>query len=115
MNLTAHEYVYCQDGKATGGEKQHGPLILSEFTGSASVMGDAALLINPWDYKQQARAIKRALGMSEADKLRHWQRLYNIVTTRTGGHWAQELSNTLVKVTREHQQRASSAVPRLSI
>merc|ERR1711939_376082 len=50
-----------------------------------------------------------------ADKLRHWQRLYNIVTTRTGGHWAQELSNTLVKVTREHQQRASSAVPRLSI
>ncbi|KAI7340729.1 alpha,alpha-trehalose phosphate synthase-like protein subunit [Hortaea werneckii] len=115
MNLTAHEYVYCQDGKATGGEKQHGPLILSEFTGSASVMGDAALLINPWDYKQQARAIKRALEMSEADKAHHWQRLYNIVTTRTGGHWAQELSNTLVKVTREHQQRASSAVPRLSI
>src|SRR6266480_6561644 len=37
MNLTSHEFIFCQDGKNS--DKKHGPLILSEFTGSASVLG----------------------------------------------------------------------------
>jgi hypothetical protein len=32
-------------------------MILSEFTGSASIFGDNALLVNPWDFHQCANAI----------------------------------------------------------
>ncbi|KAK5133640.1 hypothetical protein LTR08_007494 [Meristemomyces frigidus] len=115
MNLTAHEWIYCQDGKATQGRKKHGPLILSEFTGSASVFGNAHLSINPWDYQAQAKAIKKALEMSDAEKTDRWNRLHDVVMTQTGGHWASELSRTLNKVYTEQAQRASSSVPRLSV
>ena len=41
MNLTSHEYIVCQkEGK--------GPLILSEFTGTAGSLS-AAIHVNPWD------------------------------------------------------------------
>lgn len=55
MNLTAHEFIMCQDGKGSG--KRHGPLILSEFTGSASVFGGYQLSVNPWNYQQQGRPL----------------------------------------------------------
>ncbi|KAK3099135.1 Trehalose-6-P synthase/phosphatase complex subunit, partial [Teratosphaeriaceae sp. CCFEE 6253] len=56
MNLTAHEYIYCQDGQGpTSRKKRHGPLILSEFTGSAAVFGSSHISINPWDYQQHEK------------------------------------------------------------
>lgn len=116
MNLTAHEYIYCQDGKGPlGSKKQHGPLILSEFTGSATVFGGAQVSINPWDYQQQASAIKQALEMDEAAKTQRWAKLYKTVTTQTGGFWAHQLGKALDKVYEEHSQRASQSVPRLSV
>lgn len=42
MNTTSHEYVVCQ-------KANHGPLILSEFTGTAGSLS-AAIHVNPWDY-----------------------------------------------------------------
>ncbi|KAK5122437.1 hypothetical protein LTR85_004021 [Meristemomyces frigidus] len=114
MNLTAHEYIYCQDGKATTGQKKHGPLILSEFTGSASVFGNGIISINPWDYQQQANAIKHALEMSDSEKTARWNKLHEVVMTQTGGKWASGLSKTLTTVYAEHASRASSSVPRLS-
>ena len=113
MNLTAHEFVYCQDGKAA--DKKHGPLILSEFTGSASVFEGASLSINPWDFQQHARAIKTALEMSDEEKAARWDVLHNVVMKRTGGYWTRELSEKLSTVYKEHSQRASASVPRLSI
>ena len=116
MNLTAHEYIYCQDGKGPlGSKKQHGPLILSEFTGSSAVLGDGQISINPWDYQQQADAIKRALEMDETEKAERWNKLYKVVTTETGGHWARSLTKTLKAVHEEHSQRARQSVPRLSV
>jgi trehalose 6-phosphate synthase complex regulatory subunit len=115
MNLTAHEYIHCQDGKATGGRKKHGPLILSEFTGSAAVFGGAQLSINPWDYHQQADAFKIALEMKEAERTQRWQKLYDIVMTQTGVRWVSELNKTLDKVYAEHAERASTSIPRLSV
>jgi trehalose 6-phosphate synthase/phosphatase len=44
MNTTSHEYVVCQK------DQNHGPLILSEFTGTAGSLS-AAILVNPWDYR----------------------------------------------------------------
>jgi trehalose 6-phosphate synthase/phosphatase len=113
MNLAAHEYIFCQDGKYGG--KQHGPLILSEFTGSAVVFEDKHISINPWDYSGQADAIKTALQMSEEEKATRWSRLHEIVQSRTGGAWASRLGEQLDKAYDEHHQRASASVPRLSV
>ncbi|KAF2769324.1 hypothetical protein EJ03DRAFT_336372 [Teratosphaeria nubilosa] len=115
MNLTAHEYIYCQDGRNTNGQKKHGPLILSEFTGSANVLGDAILSINPWDYQQQADAIKKALELSEEEKTKLWNKLHDIVMTKTGARWVSELNKTLDRVHSEHAERAASSIPRLSL
>ncbi len=111
MNLTPHEYVYCQDGNA--GSKKHGPLILSEFTGSAAVFNDH-ISINPWDYQKMANAIKTALDMTDAEKESRWIGLHSIVMQQTGGRWAMELNKALAKVHEEHNQRSSTSVPRLS-
>lgn len=112
MNLTAHEYIACQDGKGSG--KMHGPLILSEFTGSAALFGDAPLLINPWDYSGQAEAIKRALEMGVEDRRVRWNKLHRIVEEQTGKFWSDELAKSLDRAYEEHHQHASASVPRLS-
>ncbi|CAK3849803.1 glycosyltransferase family 20 [Lecanosticta acicola] len=113
MNLTAHEYIACQDGK--GSEKKHGPLILSEFTGSASILEDQPIFINPWDYSGQADAIKRALEMGNDERRVRWNRLHEIVEKQTGRYWAEQLAKELDRVFAEHHQRASASVPRLSV
>lgn len=111
MNLQAHDFIFCQDG--TGGSKKHGPLILSEFTGSAALFHDH-IAINPWDYQGQANAIKKALEMGAAEKERRWRKLHAAVMSQTGGRWAEELGKALAKVHGEHHQQASTSVPRLS-
>src|SRR6059058_2470707 len=73
LNLTSHEFIFCQDGKHS--EKKHGPLILSEFTGSASVLGGYELSVNPWNYRQCANAIEKALVMKPAEKEARWLEL----------------------------------------
>lgn len=60
MNLTSHDYVNSQDGKLA--PQRHGSLILSEFTGSASIFVGHELLVNPWDYQEVADTINKALG-----------------------------------------------------
>ncbi|KAG0185999.1 threalose-6-phosphate phosphatase [Apophysomyces sp. BC1034] len=61
MNTTSFEYIICQ-------HQTHGPLILSEFAGTAGSLS-AAMLVNPWDYVGVARAIHDALNMSPEEKL----------------------------------------------
>ncbi|KAI9700547.1 MAG: hypothetical protein M1820_006701 [Bogoriella megaspora] len=114
MNLTAHEYIFCQDGRETEG-KAHGPLILSEFTGSAAVFGGHQLSVNPWGYQQCAEAIKVALEMGDAEKARRYERLRHVVMTQTGEFWATTLAKQLAKVAEEHFQRDTMSIPRLSI
>ncbi|KXT01109.1 hypothetical protein AC578_10887 [Pseudocercospora eumusae] len=113
MNLTAHEFIYCQDGR--GGVKKYGPLILSEFTGSAAALDHDFLSINPWDFSGMADAIKQALEMDESTKKAQWKRLHNTVMTQTGAHWQRQLSKELDRVYEEHHQRASASVPRLNV
>ena len=112
MNLTSHEFVYCQDGKF--GPKKYGPLILSEFTGSASVFENHELLVNPWDYKQCADAIKKALDMSPHERKCRWHGLYASVMHHTASHWFQSYIEHLDTVWNEHSTRDTMSVPRLS-
>ncbi|MGE0547435.1 MAG: bifunctional alpha,alpha-trehalose-phosphate synthase (UDP-forming)/trehalose-phosphatase [Kofleriaceae bacterium] len=60
MNLVAMEYTVCQ-------KRRHGVLILSEFCGAASSLGNA-LIVNPRDIQGVADAIGKALEMSEQER-----------------------------------------------
>lgn len=113
MNMTAHDYVICQDGQFC--DKKYGSLILSEFTGSAALFGDAVLSINPWAYQEQCSAIKAALEMSDAEKKKRWSRLYEIVLSNTGATWAKNLAESLNQVHEEHAAHDTTSIPRLSL
>ena len=112
MNLTSHEYVCCQDGKYSG--NKHNALILSEFTGSATVLGDQALLVNPWDYREIAGAIKLALDMSEEERKTRWEAMYAIVTRQNAACWYNSFMKALNHAYEEHSTRDATSVPRLS-
>ncbi|KAK9456955.1 glycosyltransferase family 20-domain-containing protein [Dipodascopsis uninucleata] len=81
MNLTCHEYIFCQE------QSSKGPLILSEFTGSASVLGDKCLLVNPWDKVEVADAFYKALTMPLEERKERCDALYSEVMTNTCAHW----------------------------
>lgn len=114
MNLTSHEYLFCQDGKILS-EKKHGSLILSEFTGTSSLFGGNELSVNPWDYRACADAIKKALEMGDEEKQKRWTKLYEAVNHHTGSHWFNELNTRLHRVYEEQTRRDQTAVPRLSL
>ena len=114
MNLTSHEYLFCQDGKFEGHNK-YGSLILSEFTGSASIFGGNELAINPWDYRQCADAIKIALEMGDEEKKSRWEKLYQAVLKHTAENWFIKFLERLDKVYDEQHRRDTTSVPRLSI
>ncbi|KAI6780695.1 Trehalose-phosphatase-like protein [Emericellopsis cladophorae] len=79
MNTTSLEYIVCQkDG--------HGPLILSEFSGTAGSLGDA-LHINPWDVSGVAEKINLALTMSDDKRMAMQGSLYSHVTSHNMQSW----------------------------
>jgi trehalose-phosphatase len=112
MNLTCHEFVICQDGNAS--PKKHGPVILSEFTGSASIFEGAELSVNPWDYNNIAQAFRNALEMGAEEKERRYNKMRNMVMHHTGEFWVSNLSTHLYKVFDEQFNRDTMAIPRLS-
>lgn len=117
MNLTCHEYLFCQDGKGLQDEtsNKNGSLILSEFTGSASIFGGNELSVNPWDYRKCAEAIKKALEMGDDEKSLRWNKLNDAVMHHTAEHWHTEFLTRLDKVYDEQNRRNTTSIPRLSI
>lgn len=107
MNLTSHEFVYLQD-------KNHAPLILSEFTGSTSIFGGAEISVNPWDHSKCAVALLQALTMSEEEKKERWKKLYASVIANTASHWFSEFLSKLDAAWDEQQRCGSTHIPRLS-
>ncbi|KUI66800.1 hypothetical protein VM1G_02295 [Cytospora mali] len=114
MNLTSHEYLYCQDGKFLD-EKKHGSLILSEFTGTASLFGGNELSVNPWDYRACANAISKALDMGNTEKEQRWTNLHKCVMHHTGSHWFTELMTRLDRAYDQQHRHDQTSVPRLNI
>jgi trehalose 6-phosphate synthase/phosphatase len=103
MNTTSLEYVVCQ-------RDDHGPLILSEFSGTAGSLKDA-IHINPWDLTGVADAINYALTMSEDKKSAMHQSLHHHVTTRTVQAWSNGFLKRLLSVLNSHN--ATIATPLL--
>ena len=113
MNLTSHEFIYCQDGRF--GVKKHGSLILSEFTGSTAVFDGAELSVNPWDYHQCAEAIKRAWTMSKSEREERWTKLYNTVMHFNAEHWVASFLSQLSAAWEEDARRDTTSIPRLKV
>ncbi|KAI8605114.1 glycosyltransferase family 20-domain-containing protein, partial [Dissophora ornata] len=88
MNTTSLEFIMCQS-------ENHGPLILSEFTGTAGSLG-GALMVNPWDYQGVARVIYDALHLSEEDKRTRHKQLHDHVLSHTAQYWAKSFIHELV-------------------
>lgn len=112
MNLTSHEFVCCQDGEVYK-KKKHGALILSEFTGTATIFDGAELTINPWYQRGCAVAIKMALEMPASERERRWNLLNAAVTARTAGHWLVKFLATLDAAYQVQRSHGTSFVPRL--
>lgn len=90
MNTTSLEYIVCQ-------RENNGPLILSEFSGTAGSLKDA-IHINPWDLTGVADAINNALTMSEEKRKSMQASLNDHVTTKNVQYWVGSFLNRLVKV-----------------
>eukprot|EP00842_Homolaphlyctis_polyrhiza_P005863 jgi/Hompol1/6278/HPOL_002522-RA len=92
MNTSPHEYIVCQ-------QERKGPLILSEFSGTAGCM-NGSYLVNPWDYVGVAHAINDALLSSPEDRAIKHKQLYDHVSSQTAQFWAEsfirELRNTTI-------------------
>lgn len=107
MNLTCHEFIYCND--------IYSPLILSEFTGAASVLGPDTILVNPWDRTEMAEAFYRAITMDEEEKKRRWTILYDLVTHNTCVTWVKDFLQDMNIAWAEQQRRQLASVPQLDM
>lgn len=90
MNTTSLEYVVCQRDSA-------GPLILSEFSGTAGSLKDA-IHINPWDLSGVADQINNALTMLPEQRRTMQDHLNIHVTTRNVQTWITGFVRRLVQV-----------------
>ena len=82
MNLVSFEYVACQ-------AQRHGSLILSEFAGSAQRLS-GALVVNPWNEEELARAMWRAVSMGGEEREGRWRRMERWVGGHTSAVWGEE-------------------------
>ncbi|CAO3600646.1 unnamed protein product [Absidia cylindrospora] len=87
MSTVSLEYIMCQ-------QENHGPLILSELTGTAGSMS-SALMVNPWDYAGVAKAINDALVMSDDEKASRHAQLLDHVKKYTASFWAHSFIKAL--------------------
>ncbi|CED85313.1 Trehalose-6-phosphate synthase component TPS1 and related subunits [Phaffia rhodozyma] len=109
MNLTAHEFVRCQEGS-------YGPMILSEFTGSYSYSSFRSCLpVNPYDYSQVARAINQALTMGEEEKKTRWTELNAHVVDHTAQAWARKYLSHLERAHAGQQSRLPNEIPKFEV
>lgn len=88
MNTTSLEFVICQKEKKA-------PLVLSEFTGTASVLKDA-ILVNPWDSVRIAKTIHDCFTMSFDQRAALEDMLYKKVTSNTIQSWTANFLEHLI-------------------
>jgi trehalose 6-phosphate synthase len=67
--------------------QRDGTVILSENTGAHEELGEFAISVNPFDVQEQADAMYRALTTPPDERHRRWQRLRDVIKTRTPSDW----------------------------
>ncbi|HKN10108.1 MAG TPA: trehalose-6-phosphate synthase, partial [Pseudomonadota bacterium] len=94
MNLVAKEFVAARDD-------EDGVLILSTFAGAAQELGEA-LLVNPFDVTEMARAIESALEMPRVERRERMKLLRRTVKVNNVFRWAGRMLMDAAKI-RQHQ------------
>lgn len=108
MNTTSLEYVVCQ-------KDSHGPVILSEFSGTAGSL-TSAIHINPWDLGGVAEAINAALSMPSAEKANQHRQMYKHVVTNTVQVWCKSyIGRLLMNLTSFDQSIATPALDKVKL
>jgi trehalose 6-phosphate synthase/phosphatase len=102
MNLVAKEFVAVQ--------KDRGVLILSEFAGAASELGEA-IIINPWNPDQIADAIESAFSMAPWERSRRMSAMYTKVARNDVHYWANSFLADLLNIDCKLSQAASVTIP----
>lgn len=87
MNLVSYEYVAAQNAR-------HGVLILSEFAGAAQSL-NGALIINPWNTEDVAKAIHTAVTMPSDQRDANFRKLRRYVYQYTSQWWGQSFVSEL--------------------
>lgn len=105
MNLVAKEYVASRQDNT-------GVLVLSEFAGAASEMGEA-LLHNPWDIDGSSRVLERALTLDSEEMGQRMAGLRKRVRINTVHHWAERFLHGLegqkIRADSWHMEHGASA------
>ncbi|WFD34598.1 hypothetical protein MCUN1_001439 [Malassezia cuniculi] len=105
MNLTTHEYVICQESKKR-------PLVLSEFTGTYSTLR-ACIGVNPWDTRQVANAINRALQMDAGEMHERWTDMHRTVVSQSAQYWVTSVLSQLQRAHLAQHNMSNLFTPRL--
>ncbi|HXV18995.1 MAG TPA: trehalose-6-phosphate synthase, partial [Candidatus Omnitrophota bacterium] len=90
MNLVAKEFVMARDD-------EQGVLILSKFTGACRELTDA-LIVNPYDVKETAEAIRIALEMNSEEQRERMRTLREVLKERNIFKWASDLVGDLARI-----------------
>ena len=90
MNLVAKEYVAAQ------APENPGVLVLSRFAGAAEQLREA-LLINPHDINEMARALDRALTMPRQERWARHNRLMQRIETYDVANWRDSFLQTFAE------------------
>ncbi len=88
MNLVAKEYIAAQD------PEDPGVLVLSRFAGASQQMGEA-LIVNPYDTHEVAEAIRTALAMPRAERVRRFAKLYATIEATDIEWWTNKYLEAL--------------------
>ena len=83
MNLVAHEFIGSQD------PENPGVLVLSIFAGAAEIFPQA-LLVNPYDADETARALDVALRMPLQERQERWNALIATAKAHDVAQWAED-------------------------
>jgi trehalose 6-phosphate synthase/phosphatase len=88
MNTVSMEYAVCQ-------KDNHGPLILSEFSGTANNL-TSAMRVNPFNLSEVAEAIESALTMDPKERKARSEDLYDRVKTHNVQNWTNSFVRRLL-------------------
>jgi trehalose 6-phosphate synthase/phosphatase len=107
LNLVAKEYVACKRG-------QDGALVLSEFAGAATEMGEA-FLVNPLDEERTAEVIEQALSITVEERRNRMAAMYRRVARNDVFVWGERFLDNLKKAVANRAEWLKDGPPRLPI
>lgn len=104
MNLVAKEYVAAQD------PADPGVLVLSQFAGAANEL-TSALIVNPYDRDDVAKALDQALSMPLAERISRHAEMLAVIRHNDINHWQERFIHDLKQAeARTEESRPQSKV-----